>query len=186
MLHLLTEEHRQKVVSEYRKRVVLVFLLGLFFVALISSVFIFPTFFLSYGRYADVVMKDKNLDAELSAQRGIVSSEIIKDITASIEALKMFDGSKDVGVILDTIVRQKSNGVQIKNIIFTPGDNFSMIIDLAGRADTRKSLVSFDENLKASALFDEVMVPLGSFAKDKNIDFSMKLVVSTSTKSNEK
>jgi hypothetical protein len=185
MLHLLPEEHRQKVVNEYRKRVILVFLLGLFSVSIISAVFILPTFFVSYGRYSVVSMKNQMLDSELATQAGAGSSESIKEVTQSIEALRMFDNTKSVSVILDNIVRQKASGVQIKNLIFTPGENFSMTIDLAGRADTRKSLVAFDENLKANSLFDEVIVPLGSFAKDKNIDFSMKLVVSTSTKNNE-
>jgi len=65
MLHLLTEEHRQKVVREYRKRVLVVFFLGLLSVSLVSFVFILPTFFMSYGRYSDFQLKTKTLDVEL-------------------------------------------------------------------------------------------------------------------------
>lgn len=185
MLHLLTEEHRQKVVREYKKRVLGILLLGVFFVFVVSPVFILPTFFLSYGRYADVKSKAQTLDAELSSKEDPSSSESIKSITSSIEALRMFDDKKSIYSILEKLIKEKPVGIQIKNIIFTPtrlADNIeTMTIDIAGRSETRKNLVSFDQNLKSNPVFSEVVVPLASFAKEKNIEFSMKLTVSSST-----
>lgn len=185
MLHLLTEEHRQKVVREYRKRVLVVFFLGLFFVSIVSLIFIMPTFFLSYSRYSDLKVKTQALDSELSLKEDPSSSENIKNITTSIEVLRMFDKKKSIYSILDGLIKGKPVGVQIKNIIFSPNGTETMTIDIAGRADTRKSLVSFDQNVKSNPLFSEVLIPLGSFAKEKNIDFSMKLIVSSSTVNTE-
>lgn len=189
MLHLLTEEHRQKVVSEYKKRVLGVLFIGIFFVFVVSSVFILPTFFLSYGRYSDVKSKAQFLDAELSLKEDPSSSESIKSITSSIEALRMFDNKKSVYSILEGLIKEKPAGIQIKNIIFTPSmsqDNIeTMTVDIAGRSETRRSLVLFDQNLKSSPVFSNVVVPLASFAKEKNIDFSMKLTVSSSTITSE-
>ncbi len=185
MLHLLTEEHRQKVVSEYKKRVLVVSFLGLFFVSIVSLIFIMPTFFLSYSRYSDFKSKTQALDSELSLKEDPSSSENIKNITTSIDALRIFDNKKNVYSILENLIQERPIGIQIKNIIFTPSGMETMAIDIAGRADTRKSLVSFDQNLKSNPMFAEVAVPLASFAKEKNIDFSMKLIVGTSTQSNE-
>lgn len=189
MLHLLTEEHRQKVVREYRKRVLVVFFIGLFFVSAVSAIFIMPTFFLSYNRYSDVKTKTQILDSELSLKEDSSSSENIKNITTSIEALRMFDDKRSAYKILEELMKERPSGIQIKNIIFTPSksesDMETMTIDIAGKSDTRKSLVSFDQNLKSNPLFTEVVVPLGSFAKEKNIDFSMKLIVSTTTRMSE-
>lgn len=185
MLHLLTEEHRQKVVREYRKRVIVVFVLGLFFVSVISFIFIVPTFFLSYSGYSDLKVKEQALDSELSSKEDSVSSESIRSIATSIEVLRMFDKKKSVYSTLEGLLNGKPAGVQIKNIIFTPNELESMTIDIAGKADTRKSLVSFDQYVKSNPLFSEVIIPLGSFAKEKNIDFSMKLTVSSSTLNTE-
>lgn len=181
MLHLLTEEHRQKVVREYRKRVLVVFFLGLLSVSLVSFVFILPTFFMSYGRYSDFQLKTKTLDVELVKNEGQSSSENIKSVATSIDALRSFDSKKEIYPLVSGLIQGVVPGVQIKNIIFTPNDAESMIIDLAGKADTRRSLVAFDQKLKSSDLFSEIIIPLGSFAKEKNIDFSMKIIVSTST-----
>jgi predicted CopG family antitoxin len=181
MLHLLTEEHRQKVVREYQKRVLVVFFLGLLSVALVSSVFILPTFFLSYGKYSDFQLKTKTLDDELVKNEAQSSSENVKEVAISIDALRSFDGKKEIYPLVSGLIQGVVSGVQIKNIIFTTNDTEGMIIDLAGKADTRKSLVAFDQKLKSNSLFSEIIIPLGSFAKEKNIDFSMKIIVSTST-----
>jgi hypothetical protein len=181
MLHLLTEEHRKKVVTEYRKRIIIVSLLGLLCVCATGAIFVLPTYFLSHGKYATVEAEMKILDSELAIKEDSGSSERIKNATLSIEALKIFEKNKNPSVVLDNIVRGKPAGVQIKNFIFTPGEASAMTVDLAGRADTRKSLVQFDQKLKSNPVFDEVVIPLGNFAKEKNIDFSIKLIVSTST-----
>jgi hypothetical protein len=181
MLHLLTEEHRQKVVREYRKRVLVVFFLGLLGVSLVSLVFILPTFFMSYGRYSNFQLKIKTLDVELVKNEGQSSSENIKSVSSSIDALRLFDSKKEIYPLISGLIQEIVTGIQIKNIIFTPNNTEGMVIDLAGKADTRRSLVAFDQKLKSSALFSEIIIPLGSFAKEKNIDFSMKIIVSTST-----
>jgi hypothetical protein len=181
MLHLLTEEHRKKVVVEYKKRVVIVLLLGLLCVSAISAVFILPTFFLSYGKYSIVLSQQKTLDSEIAIKEESGSSESIKNVTLSIEALKTFEGSKDASVVLENIVEARPDGVQIKNFVFTPGSGSELTVDIAGRADTRKSLVKLNQNLKSNALFDDVSIPLSSFAKDRDITFSAKIIVSTST-----
>lgn len=181
MLHLLTEEHRQKVVREYRKRVLVVLFLGLLSASVVSLVFILPTFFLSYGRYSDFQSKTKALDAELVTNEDPGSSENIKSVTTSIDALRTFNSKKEIYPLISGLIEGVASGIQIKNIIFTPNEVEGMVIDLSGKADTRKNLVAFDQKLKSNALFSEIIIPLGSFAKEKNIDFSMKVIVSTTT-----
>ncbi|MCF7865754.1 MAG: hypothetical protein K9M11_04620 [Candidatus Pacebacteria bacterium] len=181
MLHLLTDEQRKKVVVEYRKRVVITFLFGVLCVCIIGSVFILPTFFISYGKYAVVLEKSKALDYELAVKEESGSSENIKNVTLSIEALKIFEDSKNPSAILNGIVSAKPNGIKIRNFIFTPGEDAAMTVDLSGTADVRKSLVQFKQGLNDNSAFDDVIIPLSDFAKEKNINFSLKIIVSTST-----
>lgn len=183
MLHLLTDEHREKIVTEYRKRVAIVSLLGVFLVCVICAIFVLPTFFISHGKYSTVLVEQKVLDSELATKEEEGSSESIKNIVLSIEALRIFDKTKTPSSILNGVVSARPAGVQVRSLVFTPGEDLAMTIDLAGRADTRKSLVQFDQKLKANPLFEEVIIPLGNFAKEKNIDFSIKIIVSTSTAS---
>ena len=136
---------------------------------------------MSYGRYSDFQLKTKALDDELVKSEGQSSSENVKEVAISIDALRSFDGKKEIYPLVSGLIQRVVSGVQIKNIIFTPNEAEGMIIDLAGKSDTRKSLVAFDQKLKSNPLFSEIIIPLGSFAKEKNIDFSMKIIVSTST-----
>ncbi|MBP6974376.1 MAG: hypothetical protein KBB54_00335 [Candidatus Pacebacteria bacterium] len=177
MLHLLTEEHRQKVVREYRKRVLVLFCLGLFFVSIAGAVCILPTFFTSYGRYSDFQNKKQALELELSTKEDVSSSESVRSIALSIQTLKMFDEKKIVSPLIEDIINGKPEGVRLKNMIFTSGEGSAMTIDIAGRASTRKSLVTLNQQLKAVTSFESVSIPLGSFAKEKDIDFSIKIVV---------
>lgn len=180
MLHLLTEEHREKVAREYKKRVTIVFLLGVFLIVLIVSAFLIPIYITSHGRYSEVSFRKDILDKQ-AVKVGDDSSQSVKDMIASLQALHTFDSQKSLSGIILNIVKAKPNGIQIKGMVFSPVDDFSVTVDIAGLALTRNSLVSFNENLKQNQAFSQVFVPLSSFAKEKNIDFSMKLLVSSSS-----
>lgn len=180
MLHLLTEEHREKVTREYKKRVIIVFLLGIFVVMLISSAFLLPIFFTSYGRYSEVSIQKDSLDNQ-AIKTDESSSLSVKNMIASLDAVHTFDSQKSISGIVANIVKSKPSGVQLKGMVFSPVDDSSVTVDIAGRASTRNSLVSFNEKLKQNQTFSQVLVPLSSFAKEKDIDFSMKLFVSSSS-----
>ena len=180
MLHLLTEEHREKVAREYKKRVTIVFLLGVFIIVLITSAFLIPIYITSHGRYSEISLRKDTLDRQ-AVKAGDDSSQSVKDMIASLQALHTFDSQKSLSGIVLNIVKARPSGIQIKGMVFSPADDSSVTVDIAGLALTRNSLVSFNENLKQNQVFSQVLVPLSSFAKEKNIDFSMKLLVGSSS-----
>ncbi len=178
MLHLLTEEHRQKVVHEYKMRIAIVCVFGLLFVTLIGAVFILPTFFLAHEKYSELLVKKQILDVQLASNEETKSSEVIKNTTSALDVLKMFSQTQSFGDSLASVVGKVPQGIQIQNSIITSSDKDTLVIDIAGKADTRKNLVTFEQQLKSIPNMQEVIIPLASFAKEKNIDFSIKIILS--------
>lgn len=178
MLHLLTEEHKKKVLNEYRKRVVVVLCVCVLGAIFVSAIFVIPAYFISYGRYSEVTNIKKTLEKEISLNESESTAQSIKDISDSIQALGMFDGKGSVLFLIKRVVSEKPNGIRINHISYLPGEAGTTAIDLAGVADTRQNLVNFSERLKKDKAFTSINVPLSNFAKDKNIDFSMKILVS--------
>jgi hypothetical protein len=181
MLHLLTEEHRKKVVSEYKKRVTIIFLIGFLVILTISFACLMPTYFMSHGRYQEVLIKKQSLDAQTSVKLDDSSSQSVRDMVSSVEALHIFDSDKSLSAIIGDIVSHKPNGVQVKAVVINPAQDTSVVIDVGGVAQNRSSLVLFSDSLKADPLFTQVSVPLSNFAKEKDITFSMKILVASST-----
>lgn len=182
MLHLLTEEQRKKVVNEYRKRIVVTIFLGVFFAALITIVFALPSFVLSYTKYVSFLNKKEDLNSKLTTSTGNDAAENIKNITLAMESLKMYEHTWKMSTLLEGVVKEKPQGIQIKNIIFTPNESGVVAIDLSGRSNTRQSLVTYNKLLKENSIFNDVIIPLASFAKEKDIDFSIKILVNAPSK----
>lgn len=192
MLHLLTEEHRQKIVKEYRKRILIVSLMGLAAIIFISAVLLLPTFIISYGKYSEIRSRLAIVESELGAKNTDTSVADLRDISDSISALNLFANQKPILPIIEGIVVAKPDGIALRGLVFTPSQAVSaeipvapLVIDLSGVAKTRKDLVAFQEKMKLDTFFSSVTVPLSNFAKDKDITFSMKLIVSTTTKAYE-
>ena len=178
MLHLLTEEHRQKVVHEYKMRIAIVCIFGLLFVTLIGAVFILPTFFLAHEKYSELLVKKQMLDVQLASNEETKSSEVIKSTTSSLDVLKIFSQNQNFSESLMSVIGKVPQGIKIQNSIVTSSDKETLVIDIAGKADTRKNLVIFEQQLKNIPNMQEVIIPLSSFAKEKNIDFSIKIILS--------
>lgn len=79
------------------------------------------------------------------------------------------------GIILKQITHAKE---KIKNKDKNSLDDSFRFIDkltMSGHAQTRGNLSAFKENLEASPLFKNIVLPLSNFEKSENIDFNLIL-----------
>lgn len=182
MLHLLTEDHKEKILKEYQRRAWVVFSLGIIAVVVVSTLFMVPVYIMTYSRYSEAVDIKKNLDKEIAIREDAGVSQNIKDMSSSLSALSMFDKNDLPSVYIEKISKIKPSDVRINKILFTPSEGSNTAIDISGKARTRASLVEFTERLKKENIFENINIPISNFAKDSNIDFSVKLII----KKNEK
>lgn len=179
MLNLLPEEQKTKVVKEYTKRVFIVLSVGVCVVTIISATFLIPVYVISYSTYKEALVKKTDLDSKINASEKGTSVESIKDISSAISVLTKYDNSVYPSKLIESIILKKPQNIRVTAITYTPSKDVPPTIDIAGRAAFRSALVAFSSALQADPYFKSVYIPISNFAKEKNIDFNMRLVAST-------
>jgi hypothetical protein len=178
MLHLLPESHKKKIISEYKRRFFIVFLLGIVSIVVISAVFAIPSYIISFARYSDISYQKDIVDKEFAGIQKEDSSKDVKEILDMVSVIK--NNASDIiptGAI-EQILSKTNAGITIKNISYTPSDDTSVVVDISGRSDTRQNLADFVETLQKTENFSGVELPVSSFARDRDINFSLKIMIS--------
>lgn len=183
MLHLLPDYHKQQVIAEYRNRVLIVFSVGILILVIISAVFLIPVYISTHGRYSVVAAQRESIEAQIAGGENTDDAEKVKEIVSAVEVLKSYTLSEYPSEIFTRILRVKPSGIKITGFIYTPPANQIgtvelSSVDISGVASTRIALSKFNDELKKDKVFKSVFVPISSFAKDKDIVFTVKLTIS--------
>ncbi len=182
MLHLLPDYHKEKVISEYKGRVLTIFSIGIFVLVLISSVFLIPVYISTHGRFAIVDQQKKDLEAQISRSENNDDAEKVKEIVSAVGVLKQYAPKELPSSVFNRILVNKPKGVVITGFIYTPPSTpFSedlTTVDISGMAVSRVALAGFNDALKKDKVFKSVFIPISSFAKDRDIQFTVKLTIS--------
>lgn len=182
MLHLLPDYHKEKVVLEYRGRVLTVFSIGLFVLIIVSSIFLIPVYVSTHSRYALVEKQKQDLEAQIQRSEKTDDAEKVKEIVSAVGVLKQYALREAPSDIFNRILVNKPNGILITGFIYTPPSDIKSTdlstVDISGVASNRVALAGFNEALKKDKVFKSVFIPISSFAKEKNIQFTVKLTVS--------
>ena len=175
MLNILSTTEKKKILNEYRLHLAIVSLFGLALLVLSSLVLLVPSYILAVTKHSSA----ENQLAKLEEVYGKGGQE--KEITAQISdvnnKVKLLLGaevgtrllpSEEIGNILDI----KVPAIKIAGLTYEI-IGAQERITLTGTAADRDSLSSFFENLKKDPTFTSVSLPISSYVKSTNIDFSI-------------
>lgn len=177
MFNLLPENIKVSLKKEYSIRR---FIIVMFFIAIVQItflVFIFPTWMVS-------AYKEEVISEEYDKFNKISSDSNIDPIADRIQSI-----NKKLGILnnvlqyptlvpyVDTVLSNKSSSIFIEQFSFSLKNSKEGNLAVAGVAKTRESLVSFVDLLKEADTFKEVNLPISNLAKDKDIDFTIELVI---------
>ncbi len=182
MLHLLTDEYKKKVSREYAFRVWIVVSLIVLVISILSALFIAPAYLKINAVYNKILAEKEDYSEKIKSRQDDNSVDGVRNITNTIAALKNFNSKESTRDIVLNLVSKKQKGISLSHIAYGLTKS-GLILEVAGKAETRSSLVAFSDQLKKDVSFTGVTIPLSSFAREKDIDFSLKLSVSSSTKS---
>ena len=174
-----TEKENLKKGLKYRFLVVLMFLVGSVF--FIGFVMLLPSYFLTSGYFYKETPRTPYLGTE--------NEEIVKEILNFPEEidfkLKFLESNtrnisavNSIYKIIDFLPEKVTlNSISFirKKVDSREGGDMSFLI--AGTAFDRASLVSFSTLLEESNLFSSVDVPVSSLTKDRNLPFSINLII---------
>ena len=184
MLNLLIREDRHWLRKEYLLRFVLVFI---FF--LVVSMFIWSVVIASF--YIQVQVEQRIVKDELES---VKASSDSKNINEALDLNSVIRGKirefnilnfEQSGILLEVVSKQQ-DGISISlisnDLIYQIADAKKEItagvfgqIEIRGLANNRSNLVSYQEKLASSSIFDSVDIPFSSFAQNSDIPFTVRI-----------
>jgi hypothetical protein len=174
MFKLLTEEVRKKVAHEYAYRRAVVVVVALVIILIVAMVGLFPADVLSRARKQEITER-----LRIIGNLELKKSEIdLKAWLTSINLkLNTLNPKLDVdrpSVYIEQVLEKRVAGIKLTNLSWVKSDNKSTI-SISGIANDRQTLIAFENSLNASGYFDTVSLPISNLARDKNINFQVKL-----------
>jgi len=175
MFKLLTEKGRQKMIHEYVMRRTAVILLAIIFVLTVGIIGLLPSYMLSNVRndetreWVNIINRSVGLEeneGELQAWL-LETNRRLRTLSPKLDVDRPTD-------FIGQILEQRIDNISIENFSWTKtGDKATFLI--AGVASDRQALVTFENKLSSSGYFSNVTLPLSDLAKDKDVDFQIKL-----------
>lgn len=177
MLNILPHEEKKKVLTEYRMRLAIVAVFAVAALVLASLILLVPSYMLAVSKYNFVADELARLEQKQSGpgQEKEVSAQI-KEVNKKIS---LFMGDEKVvprapSEVILGIMAAKEPAVKVQSILYDIKPDLERIV-LSGKANDRDSLARFVETLKKDPSFSKVDLPIGSYVKSTNIDFTLVL-----------
>lgn len=176
MFDLLTEEEKDELLSEYKARRWSVFLIFIFVLGLISFLLLAPTYAVVYLEKQQLTQK---MEESKKKAEDFVNPEMfdqLKQVSELTSALVSHTEDVPTVQLIEMLMERKPENVSVTNFSIRKTDNGrSLSISLAGRALNRDVLLEFSEELKKEEYIDEVDIPLESFVRDEDLDFTLRI-----------
>lgn len=175
MINILDTTEKKKILTEYRFRLASVSIFAVAALVTVSLILLVPTYMLA-------VSKNNNAEKDLAVLKekygsGGKEKDIstqIRDANNKISLLSNNDTNARLSpsqVVLN-ILKIKGSTIKIYGFTYDSVVNQERIV-LVGRALDRDSLASFVEILKRDPTFTNITLPISSYVKSTNIDFSI-------------
>ena len=110
------------------------------------------------------------------------TTEAIKSLNLKMQVMNSVLDYRKFNPIVDTILAQKFSGIIIDQVAYRMVATSTAVVTVGGIADSRENLVLLSKKLQASSKFKSVDIPISNYAKEKDIEFSINLVVSDQAK----
>lgn len=175
MLNILSTVEKKKVLVEYRLRLAVVSVSAVGVLALASLALLVPPYLLALSKFNAA----GNQLAVLEAKYGDTKKE--KEIAAQIrdintKILLLLSGGTSTRLsppqAILNILNIKGKAIKLYGFTYDSTANQERVV-LTGTAADRDSLANFVEVLKNDSTFTSITLPISSYVKSENIDFSL-------------
>lgn len=175
MLNILPIQEKKKIITEYWLRLGVVAVFALTILILASLVLLTPSYLLAVSKYnsvsAALALREAKQDS--SAQEKDIDAQV-RDINKKIN-LFLSEPFGDRLSPPDTflkIIGMKSSAIKILGFFYDATGRQERVV-ITGVAADRDGLAQFAETLKKDKTFANVDLPVSSYVKSNNIDFSI-------------
>jgi len=165
MFKLLTEEERQKVAHEYAMRRLIVMLCALILVLVVGIIGLFPSYLLS-NVHRIMALERRNEDLGLQVW--------LEEINRKLQLLSPALDTDRPSHLIKKILDQKNEGIIITGFSSIKAKDKTNL-SVSGVSANRQSLITFENRIASLSDFSEVVSPISNLAKDKDINFQIRL-----------
>ena len=178
MLNILPKIEKKKIMLEYRLRLATVAVLAVTALILSNLVLLAPVYLIAVEKNSDA-KNDLNILQE-SKSKVINEKDVNTEVLAVNKNIALFlkTGAAEAAspvTFISKILEIKGDLVRISGFTYdASGAEERMVV--TGTARTRESLAKFIEALKKEPKFTSIDLPISSYVKSSNIDFSAVIV----------
>lgn len=187
MLNIFPVEEKKKILAAYRLRLGVVAVFTVSALILSSSILLAPSYLLAVSKYNSVSRELLALELEQgSTEREKEVNIQIRDENKKIDLFLKGgdDGWLSPSGVIWGIVGKKGDAIKIRGFMYEASANKERLV-ITGTADDREGMASFVGALKKEQTFTKVELPIQSYVKSSDIDFSVvveRIVKSIDTK----
>lgn len=174
MLHLLTETQKNKVIKEYRMRLVVVICILIALVSLTGVALILPSYLIAVGKVNTIKVGNQSKEESIKILNDQNFKDKLKKIDSSLDALKMSINTLSPREAYNKIINSLPEGVVLNRYTYSLVDDSTAAISIDGVAIDRNNLLDLHNKLKLNPEFIGIDIPITSFTKKKDLNFSLK------------
>lgn len=177
LVNLLSSDIKNTQHKEYSYRKKIVFFSALVCVFVMNIVFLVPSYVLSNIKLSDVQGQAESLQKQADEAEQAQSANIIfKEVNALLLKAEPITSRTPSSEVLRTLIEQKNDGIRIATLTVSLGDKENLgTLSISGLAKDRESLDKFLNSVRSVEIFKEVNLPVSSFTKLKDIQFTMDI-----------
>jgi hypothetical protein len=176
MYKLLPEKARENVRREYLLRRTVVMLAATILVLVVAMVGLFPSYVLSKAEQKEVLEGVKSVGLSDFGSAGDDIDTWLTQINLKLKVLSpRLDEDRPSLAILE-VISDKKSGVRLTGFNWMKSEGKTALF-VTGVAEDRQALLAFETKLNDSGAFSAVTLPVSNLAKDKDINFEIKLVL---------
>lgn len=175
MANLIPPEAKKRIKVEYWTRVVSVWLGLLGFGALILVALNVPVYILILNQLSAYTSQFANASTEQTSFEKIETQIVAANNTTALLAT-----AQNVVPLVPLVERLKNltnTGVTVNSYSLVRTGTVLESIRISGVADDRESLVEFSDRIEGDTTFVSAEIPLSNLAKDKDIPFTVNVVL---------
>ncbi len=176
MFKLMPLKEKKRLRADYRKRRLTVFFALVSALSPIAIILILPSYlFLNIEKnfFEDSIVSQKETVEQL------VDPEVfgkLQETSNLVESLLPHTQDAFFSDLISKVLDEKTPSISITNIFFEKKmDNGFFLSSVSGISEDRSSLLEFSNRIRSQNIFTEVNVPIESFTRDENINFTIEI-----------
>jgi hypothetical protein len=178
-MNILPQYQKDEIKKGYKMRIFITSLWAAFFALILSSIFLVPVYIIAASKLHEI-SEQENINSKASKeQTDVLNVPSMVDRKAELVIQNADSVSKASRVI--KIINARNYGVAVNKISYeeeakkNKNGMSCYKVAILGYAPDRESLISFEKTISQIDFVKNTSVPVGNFAKDKDISFTMTI-----------